>query len=814
MAKLQVYKFVNPGNSGKENPATSAARTQTLALNRIGNTTSSIATIVSDIEKISIASIKDDKKREQFERRRERRQKDQAAEDNQEMVKAGKDKGLQKKVAKKVKGTGLFGFLEDFLGPIGSLFMKIGAFALTSELLKYLGDKKNTEKISTFFMKAKFVFDKLKEFGENIANAIGDGLDFIFGKETTFEERLKAFGTIAAAIGGIGGILAAAQGARDLLGLGETADDLTPDRRPRGDGPDGKPRKPDGKPKKPLSAFELEQQRKKATQELIEEMGGTTPKAKPIPDSKPKWWQRLQQGAGDLIEGGKKNFMAGINALGDVAKGTWNATMAAKDAVGRTAGQWADNVGNFTAKQYENLKSGTKAFFQDRIKGLIDPVIKPVKDAALGAGKQIMSFLQELPGFKQVLEFLKKKGIGGIGDVAQAGSKLGKRAATILPIIGGVVNLAFAYDRFASGDSIGGLLESISGILDFTGVGVPLSMALDGYMFARDFIPALQEGENKMVNTLGLGSLKGQLDSTLSQLPNLGELIGMFMGKEAEEEPQQAFLGGVVKKIGGAISGVGKTIGGIVSNPIVQTAASFIPGVAPIMAGVNMATGLMSGNPMNMLGAAAGMIPGLGGAMGGLGNMVSGALNSPLGQIGTSLLGGNFAGAAMQGLGMIPGLSGMMSGALGNIAGNILGGNFMGAAATGLGMVNPGLGQLAGSVLGSGLNPLSMVGGLAEQFGMGGVMSSMLSGDPMSAAGDIAKELGVDPKIVGGVQSTGSKILKEGGLSAEYAMQTAMEFVPIPVILDKIVPMQVAVPINTGGGGVVTATPSSLTQRS
>ena len=67
MAKLQVYKFVNPGNSGKENPATSAARTQTLALNRIGNTTSSIATIVSDIEKISIASIKDAKKREQFE---------------------------------------------------------------------------------------------------------------------------------------------------------------------------------------------------------------------------------------------------------------------------------------------------------------------------------------------------------------------------------------------------------------------------------------------------------------------------------------------------------------------------------------------------------------------------------------------------------------------------------------------------------------------------------------------------------------------------------------------------------------------------
>ena len=570
-------------------------------------------------------------------------------------------------------------------------------------------------------------------------------------------------------------------------------------------------------------------------------MGGTTPtKPKPIPDSKPQWWQRLKQGAGDMIEGGKKNFMAGLNALGAVAKGTWNATMAAKDTVGRTASQWVDNAGQVTVKQYDNLKAGAKSFFQEKIKGLIDPVIRPVKDAALGAGKQIMSFLQGLPGFKQVLEFLKRKGIGGIGDIAQAGSKLGKRAASILPVIGGVVNLAFAYDRFASGDSIGGLLESISGILDFTGVGVPLSMALDGYMFARDFIPALQEGENKMINDLGLGALKGQLDSTLSQLPNLGELVGMFMGKAGEIEGvsptsvadqsgglgvrdtisqeaidmvdlysnggpvqlQEMFLGGVVKGIGKAVGGIGKTVGKIASNPLVQTAASFIPGAAPIMAGINMATGLMSGNPMNMLGAAAGMIPGLGGMM-----------NSGLGQIGSSLLGGDFMGAAMQGLGMIPGLSGMMSGALGNIAGNILGGNFMGAAATGLGMVNPGLGQLAGSVLGSGLNPLSMVGGLAEQFGMGGVMSSMLSGDPMSAAGDIAKELGVDPKIVGGVQSTGSKILKEGGLSAEYAMQTAMEFVPIPVILDKIVPMQVAVPINTGGGGVVTATPSSLTQR-
>ena len=82
----------------------------------------------------------------------------------------------------------------------------------------------------------------------------------------------------------------------------------------------------------------------------------------------------------------------------------------------------------------------------------------------------------------------------------------------------------------------------------------------------------------------------------------------------------------------------------------------------------------------------------------------------------------------------------------------------------------------------------------------------------MQMGSTIARELGVDPKIVGGVERVTNKALKEGGMSAEYAMQTALEFVPIPMVLDRIVPMQVAVPINTGGG-VVTAAPSSLTQR-
>ncbi|WDS61014.1 hypothetical protein SBM1_00142 [Synechococcus phage S-BM1] len=871
MAKLQVYKFVNPGNSGKENPATSAARTQTLALNRIGGTVSSIGRVISDIEKISIESIKDDKKREQFERRRERRQKDQSAEDSQEMVKAGKDKGLQKKVGKKLKGSGLFGFLEDFLKPIGSLLMKIGAFALTTELLKYLGDPENVEKISEFFRKGKFVFDKLKEFGENIANAIGDGLDFIFGKETTFEERLKAFGTIAAAIGGIGGIIAAAQGVSDLLDLGETADDLTPDDKrpkkptkptrtnPSGADPDsiGKGGRPPANTVKSQYGDAAEAAYKKILKERgddaarvflneLQESGGSVSKAQrrfnrylkkgrfpKIEPPKPNALQRLGGFFGGLRDSAVKqgtrfrNFavdqggrliksLQGLpdwaarqyNNLSDAARKKWDDVSKVGQMLAEKGKGWASAAGNKLKAAgnwiadggkaaFNKLASGAKNYFIEKVLDPIKPIIRPIAKKAAGIGQGMFDMLMKIPGANKIGEVLKKKGIGSMGDIATAGSKLGKRAAAILPVIGGIVNLAFAYDRAANGDSIGALIEGTSGILDIAGLatggaGNVASMLLDGYMFARDFIPQLQQGEEAVVDAVGARGLKTNIDNLLKKLPNIGEIINMFMGKSSEgdidspdgEGDQELFLGGVVKNIGKgigkAVGGIGKTVGNIASNPLVQTAASFIPGAAPIMAGVNMATNLMQGNfnPMGMLSSAAGMIPGMSGMMGNIGNMINGVLNSSLGNIGM----------------------------------NLLSGNLMGAATTGLGMLNPAVGQLAGSILSGGLNPMGMVNSVANHFGMGGIMQSMIGGNSMQMGSTIAKELGVDPKIVGGVERVTNKALKEGGMSAEYAMQTALEFVPIPMVLDRIVPMQVAVPINTGGG-VVTAAPSSLTQR-
>ena len=837
MAKLKVYKFVNPGSVASADPAVAAARTQTLSLNRIGGTVSSLGAIVDDLEKVAIAQIKDDEARIKAERRRERRQKDSAAEDSAELRRAAGDqnsplaKGIKKN---KKKNLGLnFGWLENFLGPIASFFLKIGAIALTTELMKYLADPKNREEVVLFLDKAKFVFTKLKEFGEALFGAIGTGLDFIFGKESTFQERIEGFGKIALAIAGIGAIVKAADFVEDVLTVTDTVDDvvdvvdtvedLTPDK---------KPRKPPARPGSDAYYDDAVQASKDAAKRnkkgilsrtfgFFQDLGDKSLRqAGRLKDFAGEQGKRLVSSLSNLPGWATEQY----GRLSRAAKAGWENTVKASTAIAEKGKRWAGAAGQAIKGGFDNLSNGAKNFFLEKILTPIKGIVDPIGKKAAGIGQALFDRLKGLPGMEKAGEILKKKGIGGFGDIAGAGSKLGKRAAAILPVIGGIVNLAFAYDRAANGDSIGALIEGTSGILDIAGLatagaGNVASMLLDGYMFVRDFIPQLQQGEEAVVDAVGARGLKDGIDNILSKLPNIGELITMFMGKtkedetptrsgspEGEPEPQQElFLGGVVKGIGKAVSGIGKTVGKIASNPIVQTAASFIPGAAPIMAGINMATGLMSDNPMDMLGAAAGMIPGLGGIM-----------NSGLGQIGSSLLGGDFMGAAMQGLNMIPGFSGLMSGPFGNIAGNLMSGNLLGAATTGLGMINPGLGQLAGSVLSGGFNPMSMLGGLADNFGVGGIykaVTSAMGGDYTSGISEVAGQLGIDPKVITGAKSVASKALSKDGISAKYAMQQAMEFVPVPMIIEKVVPMPQPVPINTGGGGVVSGTPTSLSQR-
>ncbi len=301
-----------------------------------------------------------------------------------------------------------------------------------------------------------------------------------------------------------------------------------------------------------------------------------------------------------------------------------------------------------------------------------------------------------------------------------------------------------------------------------------------------------------------------QKDSQTGQPHSQGGLV----------QPQQLFIGGIVKGIKKAVSGVGKAVGSIVSNPIVQTAASFIPGAGPIIAGVNAVAGLASGNPMGAITQGLSMIPGVSGIMSQVGNF----MDSPLGGIASNLMGGNFAGAITGGLNMI-------NPALGAIGGNLMSGNFMGALSGGLNMINPNFGGIAqqlaggnfggaiqnafnsfdiGSKLGSfggtvsafvnsGFDAMTGMQAMADQFGAGGIfrgITNAIGGDYSSAISEIGSDLGIDPKILGVASSATKEMMKPGGLSAEYVMNTAIDIVPIPVVLEKIVPIPQAVPIN------------------
>ena len=135
--------------------------------------------------------------------------------------------------------------------------------------------------------------------------------------------------------------------------------------------------------------------------------------------------------------------------------------------------------------------------------------------------------------------------------------------------------------------------------------------------------------------------------------------------------------------------------------------------------------------------------------------------------------------------------SNFMQGPLGQIGSSLLGGNFGSALSTGLGMINPALGQMAGGFLSGGFNPMDMVNNLADQFGMSGIFKSMVGGNY-----EIASTLGVQPEMISGAVDSGKQMLSgEKSFSAQYAMQQVLEFVPVSMIIDKLVPIPTAVPI-------------------
>jgi len=657
VAKITAYKFVNPGLSAKSSPAVKAANQTTLAVNRLGVTVESIAKTISDLGTVSALKSKLELKQEIFDRRQKRLEKDAEAENQKEQVDKKQVKQDEKSILKygKKVGKGFFGILEDLLSPLTSILASFGAFAITSNVLEYFADEENREKIITFLEKTEFVFNKLSELAGGITETFQKGLDFVFGKETTLEQRLNALGKIAMAIGGIAGMIAAAGGIQDLLNAGDDLTDVPDSSRTRGgDGPDGKPRKPpkptatnpsgadpdfEG-PRGRLSASDVKQlygdAAEKAYKKVLAERGEDAARVflgelqnsgGSVTKAQQKFNKYVKKGKFPKIEPPKPNALQrGLNLLGGLrdsavkqgqrfgnwaydqsgklikslqglpgwaaeqyskmsaaARKKWDDTVKAGQAIATKGKNWATAAGSkFKAgvdwvtdggKKFLNrMGTGAKNFFLEKIMTPLKPIIDPIAKKAAQIGQGLIDMLMKIPGAEKIVEVLKKKGINGMGDIATAGSKLGKRAAAILPVVGGIVNLAFAYDRAANGDSIGALIEGTSGILDIAGLatagaGSVASMMLDGYMFARDFIPQLQQGEEAVVDAVGARGLKTNIDNILSKLPNIGEIINTLIGKgnnveETGDVPPGRSAGGVVP-VSHADTGSGYTVQGL-----------------------------------------------------------------------------------------------------------------------------------------------------------------------------------------------------------------------------------------------------------
>ena len=587
------YKQVKRnGSKSVKGALKKAVNTNIFAANQLGSTLNSVGNITTDLVKISEAFRKTRLNDEKDERRQKRLDKDQAAEDRQEgkkvddFNKSGKDKDTEKEFKKKKKpkmslfkkGKGMGGFLLGFLGPVGGALASIAAAAATYKLMEYFSKPENTEKIREFIEKASFVFKKLFGWAGQLIDATMTAVDQLFGKEKSIGERLLGFGKIATAIGANLMLLKAYEGISDFLDRDKPKNknknkkpEVDPDTGRKLDADEiidpetGKTRKADldeiELKKKGLNSDQIADYKKqvangvdpdvalkKSKQGKLQRMIGD--KIDDVATSKPVkniigFFKDLGKKVGKFAQN-QINKIPGVKELGEkltkaIAQGYQDLSKFARKKFDDIV-----STGKKLKGMYDNALKSTGNFFKKMAKRAKDAVVKKILEPALqyfepalkklkAVGGKIMKQLQKIPGYDKITKVLKK--FGGEGSQGLM-KKIGGKA---VPILGGFVNMLFAYDRLASGDSIGGLLEGASGILDLSGAfgnaaGPPISMGIDAFMFARDFVPQIQEGEEAIVNKLGLGGLKTQMDSIFEKLPDLGTITNMVLGKKKEEE--------------------------------------------------------------------------------------------------------------------------------------------------------------------------------------------------------------------------------------------------------------------------------------
>ena len=195
--------------------AVHAARANIKAFAGIQYSLKGIQSTLKSMEKVEINLIENDKLRVIAERRRKRRELDRLAEERAEKplsgasskAAAGKLKGKDKKKADSLFSK-LFGGLEGLALTAGKFFLKLIGLLVVKEILAWVGNPENRQKLVTFFEKVSFVFKKIAGFTKwLVADNLLPGISKTFGKDSTFGERVSGLFQIMTAIGGMAALL-------------------------------------------------------------------------------------------------------------------------------------------------------------------------------------------------------------------------------------------------------------------------------------------------------------------------------------------------------------------------------------------------------------------------------------------------------------------------------------------------------------------------------------------------------------------------------------------------------------------------------
>ena len=851
MAKIEAYKFVNPGVLTAKTPAVVAARQSLLASNRLGKTITGLGNEVVDINKITNLRLKIADRAEIAERRAKRKAQDQEAEALQESVAGRKNlsdyfnQQSKKKLRKgSVKGNigamfkGAFGWIQPLLQPFIDMFVKIGALAFMNELLKWASDEENIKKMELFFCKAEFVFKKIYGFGKwIIKDNLIDGFNKLFGSDETFLGRVEGLGKLMTGVIGLRYLMAPWKLITDILNMLNIIS---------GKGPKGKPGVPKNKPGKNFRPKVTTSQGASAgpLRGIREFFRKFKPKPKPtVSGQTGNWFSNLFKKKPKVTQSGQGNF------LSNLFKKKPNITQSG------AKGNWLSNL----FKGNKTTTSGVKppSFSAPKV----TTGMGGVKPNLLTKSKSLLSKIK--PG--QVVSGVKGLGIGLVADYAinsvadalitkpieNATNKRREKKVNEKFLELGSEGVVEYYEKaLAEENSKKGLNWWQNGLtLGYGNIFVgPSKPKVEDLTYKLNYAKSITSNQEENLKSLFVQpkeekKKKGLFGWGFLGLNKGGRLPNFFLGGLFKGIKRA--VSGVVNTVGKVVSGVVNTVTNVVSNPIVSTALSFIPGVGPIVGAINAVSNLAQGNILGAITSGIGAIgnfaninsvnainqpdwmvnlrfskfgKGLSNlyfkganifdkASGFLSNAVGAITDSRIGKIGMKLLSGNMGGAIGEVVGMIPGLEGRMEGFGNWLEKNQLQGILGSVPGVGGLLKNipnimsiPGMEKILGAD-GYGFSATRALGSVADRFGMGGVyaaiMSGAQSGDYMQGLSGLAGELGVDPRILG-VLDRGKALLRDNKFNAEYAMQTAIEFLPVPLIVEKLVPAPTPVPINSG----------------